>query len=292
MAVRDPIVTEIAKDTFIINEFGMNAMFLLNGTERSLLIDTGTGVCDLKKIVRSLTNLPLMVALTHGHVDHAGGMGQFEEVYVHPYDMEMASSITREARIGYAMALKNLSGDVFDYGEEDVRSFKKLPTLKPLSDGQVIDLGGRHVKLLWLPGHTRGSICFIDDRSRILFSGDACNLNLLLAFPKTDTLQEPRKTASVSTELKGLLNLQKHRGEFDRNYNGHVGYAAMLNCLPMDDSVLDDCITCCRGIIDGSIKKTLVPGAFIGKPGEVAVYGKVRIAYDERYIQEDDPLFL
>jgi hydroxyacylglutathione hydrolase len=291
MPIENPIITEIAKNTFLINEFGMNTMFLLNGTQRSLLIDTGTGVCDLKKIAKSLTNLPLSVALTHGHVDHAGGIGQFDEVYIHKYDIDMALSVTLEARIGYAMTLKKMSGDLFAYGESDVRDFKHIPKFKNLSDGDVIDLGGRSVKVLCLPGHTRGSVCFIDDMSRILFSGDACNVNLLLAFPGVDTQKEPRKTASVSTELRGLLNLNKHRNEFDRNYNGHVGYAFMLNCMPMDDRVLDDCIACCRGVIDGTIKKVRVANAVLGKPGDMAMYGKIRMSYDDRYILEDDEIF-
>ena len=48
-------VTEIAKDTWVINEAGMTAMFLLKGTERALLIDTGVGMTDLKKLISWLT---------------------------------------------------------------------------------------------------------------------------------------------------------------------------------------------------------------------------------------------
>ena len=63
-------VTEIAKDTWVINEAGMTAMFLLKGTERALLIDTGVGMTDLKKLISWLTPLPYDVVLTHGHPDH------------------------------------------------------------------------------------------------------------------------------------------------------------------------------------------------------------------------------
>ena len=75
-------VTEIAKDTWVINEAGMTAMFLLKGTERALLIDTGVGMTDLKKLISWLTPLPYDVVLTHGHPDHIGGAAQFEEVYI------------------------------------------------------------------------------------------------------------------------------------------------------------------------------------------------------------------
>lgn len=74
MAIRQPIVSEIAYRTWCIDEYGMDAMFLLEGDEKALLIDTGTGVFDIPELVRQLTNKPVMVALTHGHIDHAGGM--------------------------------------------------------------------------------------------------------------------------------------------------------------------------------------------------------------------------
>ena len=75
---RHPPVAEIAYRTYAINEYGLDAMYLLAGTEKALLIDTGTGVFDLPGLIAARTELPLMVALTHGHPDHAGGMGWFD----------------------------------------------------------------------------------------------------------------------------------------------------------------------------------------------------------------------
>ena len=63
-------VCEIARDTYVINEAGMAAMFLVIGEERALLIDTGVGMTDLPALIRSLTPLPYDVVLTHGHLDH------------------------------------------------------------------------------------------------------------------------------------------------------------------------------------------------------------------------------
>ena len=53
-------------------------MFLFVGTERALLIDTGTCLFDIPATLGQLTDKPVDVALTHGHVDHAGGIGWFE----------------------------------------------------------------------------------------------------------------------------------------------------------------------------------------------------------------------
>ena len=46
------------------------------------------------------------------------------------------------------------------------------------AEQQVIDLGKRKVTVYECPGHTPGSVTFLDENSRILFMGDACNCNL------------------------------------------------------------------------------------------------------------------
>ena len=79
MGIKQPIVASIAHRTWCIDEYGMTAMYLLEGDEFALLIDTGLGLFDLTALVRQYTDKPLLVALTHGHVDHAGGIGQLEE---------------------------------------------------------------------------------------------------------------------------------------------------------------------------------------------------------------------
>lgn len=82
--ITKPVIIEIAPKTYFINEFGMNAMYLIVGEKRALAIDAGSGFCDFKGIIESLTKLPYDVAITHGHPDHVGGAGQFDEIYIHP----------------------------------------------------------------------------------------------------------------------------------------------------------------------------------------------------------------
>ncbi len=59
-------------------------MYLCVGTHTAVLIDTGVGIGDLAGLVRSLTDKPVTVLLTHGHVDHAMGAGAFADVRMHP----------------------------------------------------------------------------------------------------------------------------------------------------------------------------------------------------------------
>ena len=154
MQIQTPIVTMIAKGTWCINEYGMDAMFLLEGAHKALLIDTGTGTFDVAALVRSITEKPLRVVCTHGHVDHVGGIGFFDEVWLHPDDFEMARTLTREQRQGYVTIMNGMSGGLFSVTEEDVKGFDKLPQLKPLHEGDILDLGGRKVVVYETPGHT------------------------------------------------------------------------------------------------------------------------------------------
>ena len=63
--------------------------FLVEGRDKALLIDTMTGLRGLPAFVATLTDLPVEVALTHGHMDHAGGVFEFGRCYIHPADIPM-----------------------------------------------------------------------------------------------------------------------------------------------------------------------------------------------------------
>ena len=79
-------IQQLDKDTWALSEprhWEETHAYLLAGTKQALLIDTGLGVCDLFSAVRSLTSLPVTVALTHAHWDHIGGCNEFPAPWVH-----------------------------------------------------------------------------------------------------------------------------------------------------------------------------------------------------------------
>lgn len=82
MGIRHPLISEIAKDTYLFNEFGLCNHYLLVGTERALLIDCGMGYYDLRATVERMTDKPYDVVITHGHPDHAGMCTSSERVYI------------------------------------------------------------------------------------------------------------------------------------------------------------------------------------------------------------------
>ena len=130
------------------------SVYLLEGDDRALLIDAGAWMPHLAETVAKLTDKPVMVALTHGHGDHVGGVISFPEVWISPADTSMIGQGARH--YGIKMNL--------------------------LSDGEIIDLGGRQIEVLATPGHTSGSITFFDKERGYGFSGDAFGSTNLLLF--------------------------------------------------------------------------------------------------------------
>ena len=56
--INKPIVMEIDENTYAINEFGLDTMFIIVGKSSALVIDTGMGCFDFKALIESITDLP------------------------------------------------------------------------------------------------------------------------------------------------------------------------------------------------------------------------------------------
>ena len=130
------------------------SLYLVEGNDRAVLIDAGTRVPGLDKIVAGITSKPVTMILTHGHGDHVGGVGPFPEVWIGPADEQMLRNSQRRYQ-----------------GQ-----------IKHLTDGETIDLGGRKLEVMFTPGHTSGSVTFFDKANHYGFSGDAFGSTNLLVF--------------------------------------------------------------------------------------------------------------
>ena len=282
MAISHPIVAEIARGVYCINEFGMDSLFLIVGDSRALLIDTGTAAFDLPALIGRLTLLPMDVALTHGHMDHAGGMGWFHRVHLHPADFDLARSITLTMRQDYTRLIRRIAGGFFDVAALNVRDFSRQPELLPLGEGDCFDLGGVHVDVYETPGHTPGGLSYLVREQRLLITGDACNPNTLL-FP---FLPDGRRAPHASAE--GLMatarKLQRLSSLADRIYNGHTGFAAEICFLPIPAELPREIETLCRQLIDGTAQWQ--EGGQMGLNTSVwAPHG--RICFDPHHYLED-----
>lgn len=138
-------VTQLTENVKLFETFDNTTMWLVEGKDKAVLIDTGTECEDLDKIVDQLTDLPYEVLLTHAHYDHAGNVEYFDHVYLHPAD-----SAVRRTNMG-------------DYQGE----------VRPIAEGDVFDLGGVELEVYLMPGHTPGSVVYVDKKRGDCFAGDA-----------------------------------------------------------------------------------------------------------------------
>ena len=150
--------------------------YLITGTQRALLLDTGTGVGDLRALIEELTQLPLTVVQSHAHWDHIGNTHQFAgdtEILIHPLAAAELRVGVSNQRMRRYLAAEHLSGRFagLDLGERAV-----IPGVEPtglLADGDEIDLGGRRLRVLHTPGHTTGLMTLWDAGHTVLFGTDA-----------------------------------------------------------------------------------------------------------------------
>lgn len=217
-------------------------LFLAEGDKEAVLIDTGVGFVGLKETVDEITKLPLSVILTHMHPDHAGGVAAFEKVYLHSADWGNTKELDLDVRIGYSMG--SMRGAALT-PEDFIPAPPADKKYKPLSDGQIFDLGGITLEIIHVPGHTPGSCCVLFREERSILFGDACNANTLLMWGTT-----------ISEYKKSLQRLQTFEDRFDTVYYSH-GPAA-----PGPSHSLEDNLELCDRILNRT--DDAIPTEFLG----------------------------
>jgi len=278
---------EVAPNTYEIGEFDCASIFLLVGDETAMVIDTGFGIGDLKGFIRTLTDKPLMVCYTHDHIDHVGGASAFDHAYVHPKDMvDFATGggkgLSVEARLLDIRFIAERQKGVYPYNlAEDLSEWGPCPPLYPLEDGQVIDLGNRKVTVYACPGHTPGSITFLDENTRSLFMGDACNCNLGLGGGPPGS----HRFTSIEKALFHLRRLQSLHPEYDRYFNGHYDFRPLG--VPLGEDVLPDAIMACEQILAGTAKVEIRPRHMPPfSPCSVVTIGRTNVSFNPDGIHE------
>ena len=169
-------------------------IFLLAGKEKALLIDTGMTGLDLYSMIALHTDLPVQLLNTHADRDHIAGNSQFPEFYMHPSEAAFYRNVQH-------------------------RSGKLLPVF----DGDLIDLGGRTLEIIHLPGHTPGSITVLDRENRCLIGGDPIQEdgNIFMFGDHRD----------MEAYIAGLERLMK-RSDFDFIYPSHAKEKVSRDVIP------------------------------------------------------------
>lgn len=240
---------------------------LIPGTERALLIDTGFGIGDLRRLCAECTDLPLLVVNTHNHGDHTMGNDQFDRVYIHRLDVE---GLRAQMKPG-PRTVEPVGGVTF-YEENDIVQPKNYE-ISPIEDGHVFDLGGGYeVEVFHLPGHSPGGIALLDRKRRMLFSGDALVFTPIFIFGVFPGMKLT-PYHSVEAFRDGLKKLAARLGEFDAVFPGHSHQG-------LDPSIVTDMLACAEELLAGdtSAQQSLHFGPMTAK---IHIHGKAKIAFSD-----------
>lgn len=209
-------------------------MYLVIGSERAALVDSGFGVTDtLRAFVEALTDKPVVCIVAHGHPDHAGAAALFDEIYMSEKD---------EPLLPISLSYERRMGDVFGVGpdgktkevDEELKAYCEKHIVMPesfryhkLNDGDVFDLGGRRLKVIAIPGHTQGSVALVNREENYALTSDCfSSRTALVKMPK-------EKRVGLTAFRDGLETFLGAIDEETRLYWGH-GTGEMDHRIPRD----------------------------------------------------------
>jgi glyoxylase-like metal-dependent hydrolase (beta-lactamase superfamily II) len=207
--------------------------WLVAGRERAVLLDTGLGIAPIRPVVEQLTDRPVSVLNTHAHFDHVGGNREFEEIAIHELGAPALEQGVPPALLAdYLDYTRRLLAAAHEYRRTDRALFHLLsPDSNPrplpegfepadwqipgsratqtLRDGERVDLGGRELTVLHMPGHSPDSMCLLDERDGLLFAADTISTGPIYAqLPESDLpafAASTRRLADLAPELRSVL---------------------------------------------------------------------------------------
>ncbi|MBQ6469185.1 MAG: MBL fold metallo-hydrolase [Lachnospiraceae bacterium] len=199
---------EIYENTWAMDDNGVR-VFLLVGKEKALIVDTGRNRPGVAEAAREVTNLPQELLNTHADPDHISENDRFEWAYMHPSELVVYHNV--------------------QHADGKTRA---------VYDKDTIDLGGRVLEVIHVPGHTPGSITLLDKEHRCLIGGDPIQEggHIFMFGIHRD----------MEAYIHGLKKLWERESEFDVIYPSHAK-------LCVDKPIIPKLIEGARDVTEGKI---------------------------------------
>jgi glyoxylase-like metal-dependent hydrolase (beta-lactamase superfamily II) len=219
-------------------------IYLLVGTGRAALVDTGCGIGDLSSVAKQLTNLPITVINTHTHLDHLGSNYQFSDIMI--FDHARSRHVSKHGATKDALMWELHNDKVvtppwpMSYDRAKV-AMPPFNVSRWLEHGDQLDIGGINLEVLHTPGEAPDHICLLDHSHRILFCGD-----ILLAGSVWSHLDG----GDVGELLRSYELLYRRFGEFDYLMPSHNTPNQTKELLPI-------ALAGAKEILSGGSKPTL-----------------------------------
>ena len=243
----DLTISKLEDNMWIVETIDNTTMYIVEGKQKSMLIDTGTRVQKLDEVVRKITGKPLVVVLTHAHGDHAGNIHFFDEVWLHPADT--------------VLLRKDYKG-----------------TVRFMDEGHIFDLGGTSIEVVHTPAHTPGSVIFLDWDKGNCYSGDAIGSGSVWLHLKPSA---PMKTyINTCKKIEALMD----RG-ITKIYCGHYPYVKRTFGKSYVSEMRKLAESIDNGTVkDVKPSQFKIPG-FSGDNPKEASQGEVTIVYDPAFVK-------
>lgn len=184
--------------------------YLIVGSASAVLFDTGNGIGDIRSVVEQLTDRPVRVINSHSHFDHIGGNHQFDTVLSvsTAFSLSKSNGIRSDEirlEVSPEALCKSLPSGVTQQ-DHRIRPFSISGTVE---EGRVLDIGGRELEVIHVPGHTDDAIALLDRDAGLLWSGDSFYEGpIWLFFPETDLVAyeaSVRKLAELAPDLTAVF---------------------------------------------------------------------------------------
>lgn len=225
-------VAELEPGVVLVSEPGHVNCWLVQGRDRSLLVDTGLGVADIALAVSGAARSPVEVVNSHADFDHVGGNALFADRAIHrlgepaliagtpPATLQAYARLVDAIRPAWE-ALRAADAPFHLLGPDEIvrpwpppwfdvdgwRSEPPPPT-RLLDDGDVLDLGDRELRVIHTPGHAPEHVCLVDERAGILFAQDQAYYGPHLVYEEHSSIADwARSARKLAEELRGQIRV-------------------------------------------------------------------------------------
>lgn len=256
-------IMQIRERVWRILDREADSFYLIEGDHAAAVIDTGiTRGEKITPMLRTLTDKPLILLVTHAHEDHFYHMDEFETVYMCHDELQMPDCFLREMMCGKALNL--------------------WETINIDTDSRI-DLGNRTLEICKISGHTPGSIAVYDSMDDLVFTGDAIGSGCGVWMQLTGSTSLAEYEENLISFLRWLLE----RTVSPEFWGGHCMQRWQSAKIPGDNPVtiglLADLIDLVHGLIEGSVHNwhiDLPPGLRAGEEARNAAFGRAEITYN------------
>ncbi len=196
-----------------IDSYAVGDMWLVRGSERDLVVDTGSGIVTPAPLIEAVAGKPVTAVTLNASYDHAGGWHSFSDRTCHTLDAaDLEHPDAEIAAVNDYLNDETLwSLPWTGYQVLDYTMTAATPT-RLIDDGDWFDLGDRHLEALHVPGRSSGGLAIWEAATGSLFTSDMLyDGDHGLAWPPDDP-------ASYCASLRRMRQLP-----VKRVYAGHYG---------------------------------------------------------------------